>query len=99
MAVAKRQGRKKPAKINQEGRRTGARLQVDGTPGRVHLAQGRPAGGDKRKRRRQRAPLPRPREPVRARSSPARNATGRSSLRIFGSTCPPAWKMDFPAIF
>ena len=93
MMVAKRQGREKSAKIEQrskEGPRTRVR-----TSGKIALLA-KPSshragpGGRKTtyKKRSQRAVsvfLPR--------------VLGHSSLGVFGSVCPHAWRMDFPAIF
>ena len=89
MAVAERQGREKPAKIEQRKVRGRSEDRVS-TSGRTALLtkpslQRAGPGGEKHIKRSQRAlRSPRP---------------GRSSLRVFGSTCPHDSKMDFPTIF
>ena len=96
MAVAKRQGREKPTKIEQrkvQGPRTGVR-----TSGRTavmtkpNLHRAGPGGRKKHKKRSQRALSL-------SLSLSLSCALGRSSLCVFGSTCPHVLKMDFPAIF
>ena len=100
MAVAKRQGREKPTKIEQrkvkgrsEDLRTGMR-----TSGRTalltkpNLHRAGPGGRKKHKKGSQRALSL-------SLSLSLSCALGRSSLCVFGSTCPHASKMDFPAIF
>ena len=64
---------------------------TNNTPGWPNLQRTGPGvgGGGTYKKRNQRALSPNP-QPC---------ALGRSSLRIFGSTCPHVLKMDFPAIF
>ena len=94
MAVATRQGREKPTKIKQEnetkeGPRTGVRtlIKTNNTPGWPNLHRTGP-GRDKHINR-----------GAKASSLSLSRALGRSSPRVFGSTCPHASKMDFPAIF
>ena len=83
MAVAKRQRRKNRTK---EGPWTGVRTsgKTNNTPGWPSLHRTGP-GRDKHIKRG-------------AKASSLSRALGRSS-RVFGSTCPHASKMDFPAIF
>ena len=99
MAVAKRQGREKPTKIEQrkvkgrskDGPRTGVR-----TSGRTallpkpNLHRAGPGGRKKHIKGGAKA--------LSHRLSLSR-VLGRSSPRVFGSTCPHTLKMDFPAIF
>ena len=98
MAVAKRQGREKPGKIEwskvKGGPRTGVR-----TSGRAALLPKHslhrtgPGGRKTYKKRSQRVlSLSLSLSLSRAR------AMGTSSLRVFGSTCPHTAKMDFPAV-
>ena len=95
MAVAKRQGREKPTKIEQrkvkgrsEDLRTGMR-----TSGRTalltkpNLHRAGPGGRKNIKRG------------TKGLSLSLSCALGCSSLCVFGSTCPHASKMDFPATF
>ena len=96
MAVAKRQGREKPAKIEQR-KVTGRSEDRSKDLGRTafltkQICLGQPQGEGKKtyKKRSQRA--------VSLSSLPL-HALGPSSLRVFGSKCPQALKMDFPAIF
>ena len=88
MAVAKRQGREKPAKIEQKkvrGMRTSGK--TNNTPGWPHLHRTGP-GREKHIKR-----------GAKASSLSLSCALGCSSLRVFGSMCPHALKMDFPALF
>ena len=92
MAVAKRQRREKPAKIQQkkvQGQRTGVRTsgKTNNTPGWPNLHRTGP-GRDKHINR-----------GAKASSLSLPHALGRSFLHVFGSTCPHTSKMDFPAIF
>ena len=88
MAVAKRPGREKPEKIGQrkEGPRTRERTsgKTNNTPGWPNLHKTGP-GTEKHKRSQSSLRL-------------LSHAMGRSSPPLFGSTCPHASKMDFPAI-
>ena len=88
MAVAKRQGREKPTKIKEDPR-TGVRTsgKTNNTPGWPNLHRTGP-GRDKHIKR-----------GAKASSLSLPHVLGRSSPRVFGSTCPHASKMDFPAIF
>ena len=95
MAVAKRQGREKPAKIEQRKVKGRSRTRVR-TSGRTALLtkpnlHGAGPGGRKKHIKRGANGLPPP--------PPPHRAPGRSSLHIFGSTCPHALKMDFPVFF
>ena len=91
MAVAKRQGREKPAKMKQKkvrGPRTGVRIsgKTNNTPGWPNLHRTGP-GRDKHINRGAKL------------AHSLSSALGCSSPHVFGSTCPHALKMDFPAIF
>ena len=91
MAVAKRQGREKPAKIEQKkvrGMRTSGKTNdTPGCPISIGQAQGEIN-----------IEIEEP-KPALSLSLPTPPRTlGRSSL-VFGSTCPQASKMGFPAIF
>jgi hypothetical protein len=92
MAVAKRQGREKPAKNRtEEGLRTGVRTSNrTALLTKPNLHRAGPGGRKKYKRRSQRAL---------SLSLPTLCALGCSSLRVFGSTCSHTLKMDFSAIF
>ena len=88
MAVAKRQEGKSQENRAEEGPRTG-----EGTSGRMALGLspiciGQSPGEGKSIQRD---------EPKRA-PHPRAHAIRRSSLHVFGSTCPHSSKMDFPAI-
>ena len=90
MAVAKRQGREKPAKTEQRKVKGRSRTRVR-TSGRTALLtkpnlHGAGPGGRKKHIKRGDKGLSLPR------------ALGRSSPHIFGSACPHASKMDFPAM-
>ena len=92
MAVAKRQRREKPAKIQQkkvQGQRTGVRTsgKTNNTPGWPNLHRTGP-GREKHINR-----------GAKASSLSLSRALGCSSPCVFGLTCPHASKMDFPAIF
>ena len=92
MAVAKRQGREKPAKTEQRKVKGRSRTRVR-TSGRTALLskpnfhRAGPRGRKKYIKRR-----------AKGLSLSLSHLLGRSSLHIFGSTCPHALKMDFPAI-
>ena len=91
MAVAKKT-RKGKARENRtkEGSRTGVRTSgKTNTPGWPNLHRTGP-GRDKHINRGARASFL---------SLPLSRTLGRSSLCVFGSRCPHASKMDFPAIF
>ena len=88
MVVATRQGREKPGKMKQkkvQGVRTSGK--TNNTPGWPNLHRTGP-GRDKQINR-----------GAKASSLSLSCALGRSSPRVFRSTCPHASKMDFPAIF
>ena len=89
MAVAKRPGREKPAKIGQRKVRGPEREpQVKQTillAGPIYIRQ---AQGQRNIKE----------EKSKLSLLSLSRAMGRSSLRVFGSTCPHASKMDFPAI-
>ena len=93
MAVAKRQGREKPAKIEQRKVKGRSRTRVR-TSGRTALLtkpnlHGAGPGGRKKHIKRGAKGL--------SLSLPL--TRGHSTLRIFGSTGPHTSKMDFPVIF
>ena len=91
MAVAKRQRREKPAKIEQkkvQGPRTGVRTSGKTTTllaGPTYIGQAQGEISIKRGGKASSLSLP--------------HALGRSSPCVFGLTCHHASKMDFPAIF
>ena len=89
MAVAKRPGREKPAKIGQRKVRGPEREpQVKQTillAGPIYIRQ---AQGQRNIKE----------EKSKLSLLSLSRAMGRSSLRVFGSTCPHTSKMDFPAI-
>ena len=89
MAVAKRPGREKPAKIGQRKVRGLEREpQVKQTillAGPIYIRQ---AQGQRNIKE----------EKSKLSLLSLSRAMGRSSLHVFGSTCPHASKMDFPAI-
>ena len=92
MEVAKRQGREKPTKIEQRKVKGRSRARVR-TSGRTallvkpNLHRAGPGGRKNIKRG------------TKGLSLSLSCALGCSSLCVFGSTCPHASKMDFPAIF
>ena len=90
MAVAKRPGREKPAKTEQRkvgGLGVRSSGKTNNTPGWPNLHKTGPGTGKHTEE-----------EPKRSLSLSAPRAMGSSSLRVFGSTCPHASRMDFPAI-
>ena len=89
MAVAQRQGRENRTK---EGPRTRVRTlgKTNNTPGWPSF----PRTGPGREKH-----INRGASSLSNRPPPPHRALGRSSPRVFGSTCPHASKMDFPAIF
>ena len=88
MAVATRQGREKPAKMKQKKVQGGVRTsgKTNNTPGWPSLHRTGP-GRDKHINR-----------GAKASSLSLSRKLVRSSPRVFGSMCPHASKMDFPAI-
>ena len=91
MAVAKRQGREKPAKIEQrktEGLELGHQVE------QTALLASTICIGQTQSRRKKHI-----KRGAKASFLSLSPALGRSSLRVFGSTCPRTSKMDFPAIF
>ena len=89
MAVAQRSGREKPSKIGQRKvRGPEGEPQVKQTvllAGPIYIRQ---AQGQRNIKE----------EKPKLSSFALSRVMGRSSLCVFGSTCPHAWKMDFPAI-
>ena len=95
MAVAKSQGRGKPAKTEQrkvQGLELGPQVEQTVLPNfcpNLHTAG--PWGGKNIQKEEPRGKGSFSLSPI--------CVLGRSSLRIFGSTCPHPSRMDFPAIF
>ena len=88
MAVATRQGRERPTKMKQKKVQGGVRTsgKTNNTPGWPSLHRTGP-GRDKHINRGAKL------------AHSLSSALGCSSPHIFGSMCPHAVKMDFPAIF
>ena len=94
MAVAKRQGREKPVKIEQRkvrGLEWEPRVEQTALlASRIYIGQ---AQGEEKHIKREAKGL------SLSLSLPRAGVLPHSSLHVFGSACPHTWRMDSPAIF